>query len=305
MYRIGAGDAYEFFTLQQGQPTTDGYTAFSAIFADENGVRPPLVDYMLTKNGWVLGEGAGEFRLDDNGATLAARQGDNERVDWARYQEVDVSGKPVKNYLSDYFTYRPKDLALLDNAIFPVGSRLAYTSDSKPKNDQYDLGSPVSAYQLSSTVFPTSIADLLTRATTDDPVCVGPERHSALTFTGTVAQRFGTVTAYEADEKTSIPCAITGPARASGSWQLRLVNGANILVLNIPGLDEDDLEPAFGGYSIIDVNTLTTFNEIDGKVVQGYFLPAVTTLPPDSEMRAGYLLDPTAWNYVKARLPIK
>jgi hypothetical protein len=305
VYRISAGDAFEFFTLRQGQATSDGYTAFSETYADENGMRPPFVDYMLTRNGWVLGEGAGELRLDDNGATLNVRNSADGRVDWARYREVDVSGKPVKNYLSDYFTYRPKDLALLDKAIFPAGSRLAYTSDSKPKNDQYDVASPVSPYQLSSTVVPTSIADLLERATTADPVCVGQQRHSALTFTGSASQGFGTVTAYEADDKTSVPCAITGPGRATGSWQLRSVNGANILVLTIPGLDDGDLEPAFGGYNIIDADALTTFNEIDGKVVQGYFLPAVTTLPPDSEMRAGYLLNPTAWDYIKTRLPIK
>ena len=305
VYRISAGDAYEFSTLQQGQPTSDGYTAFSETSADENGVRPPLVDYLLTKAGWVLGEGAGEIRLDDNGATMTVRNSADGRVDWSRYREVDVSGRPVKNYLSDYFTYRPKDLALLDNAIFPTGSKLAYTSDSKPKNDQYDVANPASAYQLSSTILPTSIADLLERATTADPVCVGLQQHLALTFTGSAAQGAGTVTAYEADEKTSIPCAITGPARASGSWQLRSVNGANILVLNIPGLDDSDLEPASGGYNIIGADALTTFNEIGGKVVQGYFLPAVTALPPDSEMRAGYLLNPTAWNYVKARLPIK
>lgn len=305
IYKISAGDAYEFFALRQGQPASDGYTAFSITFADENGVRPPFVDYMLTKNGWVLGEGAGELRLDDNGTTLTSRNSADGRADWARYREVDVSGKLVTSYLSDYFTYRPKDLALLDNAVFPAGSKLAYTSDNKPKNDQYDVASPVSPYQLSSTLLPSSIADLLARATTADPVCVGGNKHSALTFTGSAAQGSGTVTAYEADEKTSVPCNITGPARATGSWQLRSVNGANILVLTIPGLIDGDLEPAFGGYNIIDADALTTFNEIDGKVVQGYFLPAVTTLPPDSEMRAGYLLNPTAWNYVKARLPIK
>ena len=305
VYRIGAGDAYEFFTLQQGQPTTDGYTAFSVTFADENGVSPPPVDYMLTKNGWVLGEGAGALRLDDNGATLSARESDGGSVSWARYREVDVSGQLVTSYLSDYFTYRPKDLALLDNAIFPAGSRLAYTTDNKPKNDQYDVSSPVSPYQLSSTLLPSSIADLLERATTADPVCVGRNKHSALTFTGSAAQGSGTVTAYEADEKTSVPCAITGPVRASGNWQLRSVNGANILVLTSPGLDDGDLEPALSGYSIVDADALTTFNEIDGKVVQGYFLPAVTALPPDSEMHASYFLNPTAWNFVKARLPIK
>jgi hypothetical protein len=194
---------------------------------------------------------------------------------------------------------------LLANAIFPPGSKLAYTSDNKPKNDQYDLSNPPSPYQLSSTVFPSSIADLLERATTSDPVCVGTNQHSALTFTGSASQGYGTVTAYEADDKTSVPCAITGAARASGSWQLRTVNSANILVLMLPGLSDVDLEPALGGYNIIDADALTTFNEIDGKVVQGYFLSAVATLPPDSEMRAGYLLNPTAWNYVKARLPIK
>ena len=305
VFKISAGDAYEFLTLQQGPATSDGYALFSVTFTDENGVRPPLFDYMLTKNGWVLGEGTGEIRLDDNGATLTSRNSADGRVDWARYREVDVSGKLVTSYLSDYFTYRPKDLALLDKAVFPAGSKLAYTSDSKPKNDQYDVARPVSPYQLSSTVFPSSIADLLARATTADPVCVGGNKHSALTFTGSAAQGSGTVTAYEADEKTSVPCNITGPARAIGSWQLRSVNGANILVLTIPGLTDVDLEPAFGGYNIIDANAMTSFNEIDGKVVQGYFLPAVTTLPPDSEMRPGYLLNPTAWNYVKARLPIK
>jgi hypothetical protein len=304
VYKIDAGDAYEFFTLRQGQAAPDGFTAFSVTYADEDGLLPPSVDYMLTKNGWVLGENSGGLRLDDHGATLTSRDSGG-RLDWARYREIDVSGKPVTSYLSDYFTYRQKDLALLENAIFPPGSKLAYTSDSKPKNDQYDLSNPPSPYQLSSTVFPSSIADLLERATTSDPVCVGTDQHFALTFTGSASQGYGTVTAYEADEKTSVPCAIAGPVRATGSWQLRAVNGANILVLALPGLSDVDLEPAFGGYNIIDADALTTFNEIDGKVVQGYFLPAVTTLPPDSEMHAAYLLNPTAWNYVKARLPIK
>lgn len=305
VYKLSAGDAYEFLTLRQGQAASDGFTAFTVTYADENGLRPPFVDYMLTKDGWVLGEISGEFRLDDNGATLTSRGSGDGQLAWARYREIDVSGKLVTNYLSDYLTYRQKDLALLANAIFPPGSKLAYTSDSKPKNDQYDLSNPPSPYQLSSTVFPSSIADLLERATASDPVCIGTNEHFALTFTGSASQGYGTVTAYEADDKTSVPCAITGAARASGSWQLRTVNSANILVLMLPGLSDVDLEPALGGYNIIDADALTTFNEIDGKVVQGYFLSAVATLPPDSEMRAGYLLNPTAWNYVKARLPIK
>jgi hypothetical protein len=305
VYFIDSGGAYHYSTLHQDKPESDGYTAFSSNHADEDGLQPPNIDYKLTKDGWVLSENALAIRLDDNGATLTFRDRTDGSVTRARYREIDVSGKLVTSYLSDYFTYRQNDLVRLKDAIFPPGSKLAYTSDSKPKNDQYDLSSPPSAYQLSSTLFPFSIADLLERATTSDPVCVGPHKHSALAFTGSAAQGYGTVTAYETDEKTSIPCTITGPVRATGSWQLRSVNGANILVLTIPGLDDDDLEPAFGGYSITGADALPTFNEIDGKVVQGYFLPAVAALPPESEMHAGYLLNPTAWNYVKARLPIK
>jgi hypothetical protein len=305
VYFIDSGGAYYYSTLRQGEPESDGYTAFSSTHADENGLVSLQVDYKLTKDGWVLGERSAGIRLDDKGTTLTYRDRSDGSLIWTRYREIDVSGKLVTSYLSDYFMYRQDDLLRLEAAIFPPGSKLAYTPDSKPKNDQYDLSSPPSPYQLSSTLFPSSIADLLERATTSDPVCVGPHKHSALTFTGSVAQGYGTVTAYETDEKTSIPCTITGPVRATGSWQLRSVNGANILVLTIPGLDDDDLEPAFGGYSFIGADALTTFNEIGGKVVQGYFLPAVATLPPESEMHAGYLLNPTAWNYVKARLPIK
>jgi hypothetical protein len=305
VYFIDSGGAYHYSTLRQDKPESDGYTAFSTSSADEDGLRPPNVDYKLTKGGWALGENGLGIRLDDNGATLTFRDRSDGSVTRARYRELDVSGKLVTSYLSGYFTYHQDDLVRLKDATFPPGSKLAYTSDSKPENDQYDLSSPPPPYQLSSTIFPSSIADLLERATPSDPVCVGPHKHSALTFTGSAAQGYGTVTAYETDEKTSIPCTITGPVRATGSWQLRSVNGANILVLTIPGLDDDDLEPAFGGYSIIGADALSTFNEINGKVVQGYFLPAVATLPPESEMHAGYLLNPTAWNYVKARLPIK
>lgn len=305
VYFIDAGSAYRYATLQQGKPESDGYTAFSVVNADEDGVEPPLVDYKLTKNGWVLGEAATAIRLDDNGATLLIRDSSDGRANWARYREIDVSGKLVTSYLSDYFRFQPADLPRINDAVFPPGSKLALTFDSEPKNDQYDTSDPPSPYQLSSTLFPSSIADLLVRDTTSDPVCVGRETKSALAFTGSASQGAGTVTAYETNGETSVPCMITGTIRATGSWQLRTVNGANILVLTLPGMSDEDLDPAFGGYDISGATTLTTFNEIGGKVVQGYFLPAVSALPPESETPAGYLLNPVAWNFVKARLPIK
>lgn len=305
VYFVESGGAYHYSTLHQEKPGSDGYTTFSSSHADEDGPEPPFVDYKLTREGWVLGETANELRLDDNGATLTIRDQGDGRVSWARYREIDVSGKPVASYLNTYFTYRKEDLVRLTNAVFPPGSRLAYVFNSEPKNDQYDLANSPSPYRLSSGLLPSSIADLLERATTSDPVCVGIDKRTALTFTGSASQGSGTVTAYETDGKTSVPCAIAGPVRATGSWDLRSVNNANILAFTLPGLGDVDLEPAFGGYSITGAHALTTFNEIDGKVVQGYFLPAVATLPPESEMRAGYLLNPTAWNYVKARLPIK
>lgn len=305
VYLIESGSAYQYATLQQGKPESDGYTTFSVNHADEDGADPPVVDYKLTRNGWVLGEAATGIRLDDYGATLSVRDRSDGRTNWARYREIDVSGKAVASYLSGYFTDLPEDLVRIEDAVFPPGSKLAYTPESEPKNDQYDLSNPPSPYQLSSTVFPSSIADLLTRASTADPVCVGRDKHSALAFTGSASQRSGTVTAYETDEKTSVPCVITGAIRATGSWELRTVNGANILVLMLPGLNDEALDPAFGGYNIVGAHALTTFNEIGGKVVQGYFLPAVTALPPESETHARYFLNPTAWNYVKARLPIR
>jgi len=305
VYFIDAGGAYRYSTLQQDKPESDGYTAFSITYADEDGVEPPPVDYKLTKDGWVLGETATGIRLDDNGATLAIRDRSDGRTSWARYREIDVSGKFVTSYLGDYFKFRQEDLSRITDAVFPPGSKLAYTFDSAPKNDQYDTSDPPSPYQLSSTIFPSSIADLLARDTMSDPVCVGRETKSALTFTGTASQGAGTVTAYETDGETSVPCMIIGTIRATGSWQLRTVNGANILVLTLPGLSDEDLDPAFGGYDISGADALTTFNEIDGKVVQGYFLPGVPTLPPETGTPAGYLLNPVAWNFVKARLPNK
>lgn len=305
VYFIDSGGAYHYSTLHQEKPESDGYTTFSSSRADEDGPQPALVDYKLTSKGWILGETANGIRLEDNGATLAFRDGSDGHLSWARYKEIDVAGKPVTSYLSNYFTFQKEGLVQLTNAVFPPGSRLAYVANGEPRNDQYDLSNSPSPYQFSSGVFPSSIADLLERATTSDPVCVGIDKRTALTFTGSASQGSGTVTAYETDGKTSVPCAVAGPVRATGSWSLRSVNGANILVLILPGLDDEDLEPAFGGYSITGAHALTTFNEIDGKVVQGYFLPAVPTLPPESEMPDGYLLNPTAWNYVKARLPIK
>lgn len=305
VYFIDAGGAYRYATLQQGKPESDGYTAFSVIDADEDGVEPPLVDYKLGKDGWVLGETATGIRFDDNGTTLAIRDSSDGRVSWARYREIDVSGKLVTSYLSDYLKFEQEDLPRISDVVFPPGSKLAYTFDSAPKNDQYDTSDPPSPYQLSSTIFPSSIADLLARDTTSDPVCVGREEKLALVFNGGASQGSGTVTAYETDGKTSVPCMISGTVRATGSWQRRTVNGANILVLTLPGLSNEDLDPAFGGYSITGANARTTFNEIDGKVVQGYFLPAVPALPPESETPAGYLLNPVAWNFVKGRLPIK
>jgi hypothetical protein len=305
VYFIEAGGAYRYATLQQGKPESDGYTAFSTIDADEDGVEPPLVDYRLTKQGWVLAENATAIRLDDNGATLTLRDRSDGRASWARYREIDVSGKLVTSYLGDYLKFQQEDLPRISDVAFPPGSKLAYTFDSEPKNDQYDTSDPPSPYQLSSTIFPSSIADLLERATTSDPVCVGRETKSALVFTGSASQGAGTVTAYETDGKTSVPCAITDTIRTTGSWHLRTVNGANILVLTLPGLSDEDLDPAFGGYDISGATTQTTFNEIGGKVVQGYFLPAVPTLPPETGTPAGYVLNPTAWNFVKGRLPIK
>ena len=305
VYFIDAGGAYRYATLQQGKPESDGYTAFSVIDADEDGVEPPQVDYKLTKDGWVRVQTATGIRLDDSGTTLVIRDRSDNRASWARYREIDVSGKLVTSYLSDYFKFHQEDLPRINDAVFPPGSKLAYAFDNEPKNDQYDASDPPSPYQLSSTIFPSSIADLLSRDTVSDPVCVGRETESALTFTGTASQGSGTVTAYETDGKTSVPCMVTGTVRATGSWQLRTVNGANILVLTLPGLIDEDLDPAFGGYNLTGADALTTFNEIDGKVVQGYFLPAVPTLPPETETAAAYLLNPVAWNFVKARLPIK
>ena len=304
VYFIYPSDTYDYSTLQQGQPESDGFTAFTQSLADEDGPEPPIVDYKLSKEGWVLGETVAGIRLDDNGTTLTQRDSSDGRVNWGRYREIDVSGKLVMSYLSDYFIYRQEDLARIKDAVFPGGSKLGLVFDSEPKNDQYDMSNPPSPYQLSSTLFPTSIADLLERATTSDPLCVGRETHSALTFTGTASQGSGTVTAYETDGKTSVPCMITGTVRATGTWQLRSVNGASILVVALPGLN-DDLNPPFASYGLSGGESLPTFNEIGGKVAQGYFLPAVPALPPETEKPAGYLLNPTAWNYLKARLPIK
>jgi hypothetical protein len=98
---------------------------------------------------------------------------------------------------------------------------------------------------------------------------------------------------------------ISGALRDTGLWELRSVNGASILVLKFPNLKAADLIPTSGGSYSSNAGVLITYNEIDGKVVEGSFVPADPNPPVQTEKPGEYLLNQTAWGYVKTRLPIK
>jgi hypothetical protein len=76
-------------------------------------------------------------------------------------------------------------------------------------------------------------------------------------------------------------------------------------VLTFPGLTSADLVPTSGGSYGAGDGKFITYNEIDGKVVEGSFVPADADPPVETEIPEEYLLNQTAWNYVKTRLPIK
>jgi hypothetical protein len=305
IYAMKSGAAYYYSTLFQGASGPDGFRAVPSMSADENGPREPISAYRLTNDGWAFKPESSSWKLDDDGAMLTARDDDNGGLTQSRYKEIDVSGKPVLSYIGDYLQYRQQDLVRLQGAIFPQGSRIGLISGWKESNDRYGVSSGLYSYQLSSKLRPSSIAELLEKASVSDPVCVGVDKRSALLFAGYPGQKSGSVMAYEAKDNGNEACMISGALRDTGLWELRSVSGASILVLNFPGLKSADLVPASGGSYSANAGELITCNEIDGKVVEGSFVPADADPPVETEKPEEYLLNQTAWNYVKTRLPIK
>jgi hypothetical protein len=305
IYAMKSGAAYHYWTVFQGAPGPDGFRVVTSTLADENGPREPISAYTLTRNGWTFKPKASSWKLDDDGAMLTMRNDDNGSLTQSRYKEIDVSGKPVLSYIADYFQYRQQDLVRLQGAVFPQGSRIGLISGWKEMNDQYQVSSYLYSYQLSSKLRPSSIAGLLENASASDPVCVGVNRQSALLFAGYPGQKSGSVMAYEAKANGDQACMISGALRDTGLWELRSVSGASILVLTFPGLTSADLVPTSGGSYGAGDGKFITYNEIDGKVVEGRFMPADPDLPAETEKPDEYLLNQTAWGYVKTRLPLK
>jgi hypothetical protein len=305
VYAMKSGGAYYYWALSQGASGPDEFRALLSTFADENGPREPISAYKLTKDGWIFKPESSSWKLDDDGAMLTTRDDDNGSLGQSRYTEIDVSGKPVLSYIADYFQYSQQDLFRLQGAIFPQGSKIGLISGWKDLNDQYEVPSYLYSYQLSSKLRPSSIADLLEKASASDPVCVGVDKRSALLFAGYPGQKSGSVMAYEAKDNGDQACMISGALRDTGLWELRSVNGASILVLKFPNLKAADLIPTSGGSYSSNAGVLITYNEIDGKVVEGSFVPADPNPPVQTEKPGEYLLNQTAWGYVKTRLPIK
>ena len=306
VYQILPYDAYRYGTLTLGAMQDDGFRPMSAAWTDDSGVSSAEAPvYSLGKDGWSLTRPAYSLAPSEDGTLLTLRLDHSGVRFQSRYREVDVSGKPVLLYIWDYLSLYSKDARSVLEATFPQGSRIGMVDGYINLDDLYGLGAQLAPYSLASQQLPSSIEDLFQKTSPADPVCVGGDQPSALVFGFAPGANSGNVAAYAAQNDADGGCAAGASLRENGTWELRQVSGASMLILKFPSLNGADLTPMNGGTRYpANSGILVTFNEIGGKLVEGYLLPGDANMPTATDTPAQTLLNQPAWDYLRTRLPV-